>query len=874
MKRILTFALALFSAGMAFADDTAFQHSFRKFTNGMNATESPIYLPDTQGIMVKNLDLDSTFGALVSRKGSSTCGRYPTGNPVTNLYQYTRDAGTTFLIATDGTSIYETSDCSTWNKLVDGLTYGPYEFATVTNNLWIVGQSTSTMVWDGGANFYRLDGTNNHADAPHANHILYWQSRAWLANTPTNSSALFFSVLVDTSGTQLDPTAAGAFSDLYQLYVNPSDGGEITAIVPYAGYLMIFKNTGIFRLQFQDEYNLALVKALSSIGVVSGQTVQEFNGVLTFLGKDGIMYTFNGQTVQPSALAMQAVTKQATQPQGGFNSKTFSSASDFNTGTMTGSIGTYVDGILEIYPSTYVFARNVFSTTTAEAWGYFPNVSTTVWTSLSSDDVYFTASTGPGRGYGFYVFGNYSKTTGEDSYGGINVYHKTSIYGHMSMCASFPNTTYSPTGHYVDMVLNSTSTTFRYGSFTGEGFRIYRPYNSGTAQITPAKYTAGGVVLDTSHIYYITSNNIGFSSTMTAGGNMYVSYITSPDNGTTWTDVYSFTLDSSYFSQTSGYSGAAISMQSASAIHASGNSVAILNWVVGVENASGTWTSPVIHAENLNDWTLAVLSTHSVYNTSLSSMSIYARWNASQAAISTTPWSTLSAGYITGETGKPFAQIRVDMCDTINSTVYTSTANRNYVSVLQLLWSYGQNTAIQPRSLVYNNKYWLAISTGGVYNDLLLKLSLQPSTNWVEYDLMCNSIGLFNTRPMCGKSRTSNLVLWDTGVTDDGAPINIEYQTGDILENAPYFPKYLQYIYLDYLDGSSSFDFGYSVDQGNTWTDYTQTYGNTGLRKAHRFNLNSDYGNQYRIHVKASVLQPVTIYGLDVLGFVRPTLEE
>src|SRR5690606_11334723 len=72
------------------------------------------------------------------------------------------------------------------------------------------------------------------------------------------------------------------------LEIDPDDGDEITALLPAFGGLIIFKNHSIHFLTGYGPTTFQVQKVYSGAGCVAHKTVAQAEGVIRFLGIEGI----------------------------------------------------------------------------------------------------------------------------------------------------------------------------------------------------------------------------------------------------------------------------------------------------------------------------------------------------------------------------------------------------------------------------------------------------------------------------------------------------------------------------------------------------------------------------------------------------------
>lgn len=77
--------------------------------------------------------------------------------------------------------------------------------------------------------------------------------------------------------------------------VDPNDGGEITAIVPWRDSVLIFKDRSIFRLSGYSAETFSLEKVSSTVGAVSAEAVSVSDFGVAFFDRARGMHLFDGQ---------------------------------------------------------------------------------------------------------------------------------------------------------------------------------------------------------------------------------------------------------------------------------------------------------------------------------------------------------------------------------------------------------------------------------------------------------------------------------------------------------------------------------------------------------------------------------------------------
>ena len=337
MKTILTAALILLTSSLC-AQQTPVEQHYIDFSGGLNNYKSSVYLEKNESPDLLNVVIDEPLGSISQRNGWARCGSIPSGNTITNMYEYAKNNGTRNMIVSDNISIWQTADCSNFTLISTGHdALAVPRFATVNDNLWIVNGFDYPYVWDG-ATGWALNGAGTLPTAPKAKLIAWWKSRVWLGNIATDPSALYFSALSDplgAPGNVLDPAISStAWANVNNLiYFNRSDGSQLYGLKVYRDNLYGFKDTGISRLVFQSEYQLNVVKNVTEIGSKFQESIVEMDdGLLRYIGRDG-EYRFDGSTPQRVSTKWTSTFESFQQPSSAvLNYRAWNTLADWNSG--------------------------------------------------------------------------------------------------------------------------------------------------------------------------------------------------------------------------------------------------------------------------------------------------------------------------------------------------------------------------------------------------------------------------------------------------------------------------------------------------------------------------------------------------------------
>ena len=309
--------------------------AFRDFAGGLNDADDPAKIAPNESPDLLNVTIDEKSGSFAPRRGFIQCGVTPSGNKASVLYEYARASGTRRLLVSDNTNVWETPDCVTFSTVTTAM--GGSNIPTITtarDKAWILNRSTHAITWDGTTGKL-LDGTAGTPSPapPRGAYVEFWRERVWIARTSADPSILQWSALTDSSGVDLDPsTGTLSWPATNAVYVDRDGGSPIYAIKAYRDNLFVFKNNGIWRISFSNDFDIAVIKTLSSVGTRFGTTVSELDGLLYFVGPDGV-YAFDGD--QSTRISDKWVNKFSgiRQQFGSDQQTTWTTQSDFNAGT-------------------------------------------------------------------------------------------------------------------------------------------------------------------------------------------------------------------------------------------------------------------------------------------------------------------------------------------------------------------------------------------------------------------------------------------------------------------------------------------------------------------------------------------------------------
>lgn len=265
-------------------------------TGGLNLRASLSTMAANESPFMHNIDIIPS-GGIRKSKGYRTLNRQPLGVPISGMHSFVPSihnecTNEVQLLVSAGTKLYILNYQGVWFEVYNGLVDGANVFmATIADQVLIMNGKQLPLVWDGkGIRQFDEWNTITFTDTlGFPSMAKEWKSRVFFAGDSLNPSTLF-------------ATAPGTFNDFdtdngaFGLAVDPGDGRDITAMVPFYDILAIHKygqsNGSINFLagstapgsEAGDEYNLR--KFLHNIATDNNRGIINFeNDQLFFTGR-------------------------------------------------------------------------------------------------------------------------------------------------------------------------------------------------------------------------------------------------------------------------------------------------------------------------------------------------------------------------------------------------------------------------------------------------------------------------------------------------------------------------------------------------------------------------------------------------------------
>lgn len=807
--------------------------SYVDFSGGLNDQDAPQYLANNESPDLLNVDIDNPVGALKQRTGYIEFGNTPSGNPAINMYEYIKNSGARYLIVADQSSIWATSDGVTFSTITTGLVATSLNyFATVRDDLWIVNKTTSTKTWDGTTTTHLNVSTTTLPDVPQGQYIAFWKERVWIARTNSEPSSVYFSDIANTAGDILHPkTSTAAWSALNAFYINREDGSPIYGIKVYRDNLFVFKETGIFRIIFESEFDAGITKAVSNIGCKFQDSIVEIDNYLYFVGPDGI-YKFDGVNALRISDKIQHRFDAIKQASISDQFKLWDTASDWVNGSLSNSNTSYNLGSITLEKSNSYNLIEDFSSGAISA----------LWNGISAP-----ASTIMQVG-----------TTGGGKYGDIT------------------GLTYS------NRVLYISTTTKSFGTWKLQFSPIYKlkPYNFVFISDTNGYPNNGYMLKLTSNLDVATTLAVELKK-IVSGVETLISSATAT-NLSTYSHGYngcnlSVTRDlSSIFNITSTdctlsfsgngstYIGDSLSLS----FSAKDSGVGPFITRAFIDNiytpygylSTGTFTSEISTMTSVSTW-----STFDVDETLNGQTIDYSiRYASSVYNTSNATWHDITPGTIIQAGTNTYTQWRATFTTTDNGV--TPLLNSAIIN-----WSEGGVAQNRLFAFPYKNRMWLAGSTvtANTYNDTTFVKSRSPLDTWTLNDIPLASMAKLGSVFLGAIANSGKIVRLDYGNNDNGSTINSHWTSRDELYGFPIYYKKISEVVVDYAKGTNtSIAISASPDNGETYTSRTFSLASgSAQRQTKRLNYDLFDSPNTRFKISNSLFDfGFVVYGLHSAG--------
>lgn len=889
----------------------------------LNTAASPTRLPDGHSPRNQNVWMDEKPGSVVTAKGFQKLGDIPSGVPPTLLLNFFKTSdGSSQLIVSDNSTIWHTTNYVDYTSIKTGLSgFFQLRAKVIRDKVWFTNGSDAVATWDG-TTYTELDGTGGTPDVPTGKYIEYHDERVWIYGIATDLSACRFSSLADSSGTEIEPTNANAWSTDNEIQVSEGDADQGTGIFLYRGFLYCSKQYSIWRIVGDDEYTYSRTKTKSSTGTRFQESIQIKDNLVHFIGVDGL-YVFDGEEarrisdiVDPSSSESGVFTfRNLQQPLLNNAFWNVSEAAEFNAGTVPTNL--QADDNLTLIPADdsqadfdqgthddTLSSLGVLQMDYASSGGSSVNLASTATPSLNaSDSVAIIGSASA------LINGSTSAVAGFNHSGRRILDWRIMFGGNVIIGRIVFRNFYAEA-----KATNHTVHTFRLEYYDGAS---WSPLSGGTLTFpsftldnarTPSYQSAADPN------YYIDATSFDVSlSAITCQGIRVMLDITPPTGGWWVTaeelQVFraAYETTGKFISKTLDYGSVPGSFGAlAASITTNGQSYQFftqssddgstwdaeanvpnfdnvdstlrryLRWGVYLTSdgtstptidkvfVGGTYISEIHDTGgNIAHWAALQM----LMNKAGQTINAYFRAATTSGGVSAASWTQIVPGAVpnTDITNK-FIQIKVQF-----ST--TSVTQAPYIEGFTVNWvlssSSGASVLQNVASFIWLNRYWLAAATlGATENDVIIILGKSTfESPWQMKDWKFLTFCRFQDIFIGGSSEDGGLYQLETGYSKNGAAMDSYYETRDVsVEN--FFLKGRELLVTADRSGPYNLSVGWSTDGGLTYTektiDLTRESGESlSFTKRLNINLMSDMV-RFRVRINAAD-QP---FSVDDLQFI------
>ena len=290
------------------------------FTGGLNLRADVFNIARNESPNLLNVDIDPR-GGVQCRQGSVqlnnvAIGGVTAGSFTPNRMFHWRKTNQQLMLAANDKVFYATDDNFTDTTIVTTNDYGA-EFAEWIGDsplLYVAcGEGTQGNKWDGlskttlvasGAGAWQddlLNPSGNHM--PKAEHVAAHIDRLWVANLQ--------------EGVTTYPDRVRWSHPLFpeswreQDYVDIVGGGEgITAIVPFAEHLLVFKPRAVFAIYGYNEQTFQVVPVTQEMGAFSSQCVASSEQAVFFFSWPDGLFMYDGSSIKDLFVSLRPMIQQ------------------------------------------------------------------------------------------------------------------------------------------------------------------------------------------------------------------------------------------------------------------------------------------------------------------------------------------------------------------------------------------------------------------------------------------------------------------------------------------------------------------------------------------------------------------------------------
>jgi hypothetical protein len=875
--------------------------SIRKFGTLNTATEET-KLPVGDSPNMSNVWTDEAPGSVQTAKGYVLAGTAPSGNPIRFLFNFKKDDGTQLAIVSDNATVWTTRDFQTFTSIITGLSASfQLRACTARGKVWFTNGNDSVRTYNG-TTVVALDGTAGTPNVPKGKYVTYYHERVWVYNISAKRSTARFTALTDSSGTEITPDDANAWTATNEIKIGDGDGDFGTGMFLYNQKLHFFKTKSIWRMEGIDEFSYFPFKTRAEIGPRIQENVVLLDSLMQFVSIGGF-YTFDGDGIErisdilnPTSGLGNLSVSDIQSPDTNQSFWIQDVAADFDAGIKSANINDSSNDLV-LKPaddSTADFdagpERTRIDTASDQIQISKVNNSSVslptnvcLGSTIAGDADFFDAPVNQVIDGNISTYGTMRGCRSLSiTFPSLKTLNKIIVRNYRSFVLAGVGVAQDGTLQYQ----NTAQTWITIGTLTGAlgtpgatqtflltpilamGIRFIGPggtYGLSIAECEayePGFETTGKFVSKTLDLQEIPSSLGKLQADYDLNGGAASFFTQSSVDNSTWDSEIALAAGGAIASTPHRY----------------------FRWGVNLSANSGQTDSPAIRK---------VYGPGLFISQTFDTTSTIFQWKAYQSnegavggtvlhfyRTATTTGGLAAKSWTAITLGSDIVSAVTDTCVQFKIEMSSGDAAREpSVDSVTINWITGTEGAISSEQLVHgiawNGRYWVDVSElGQAANNLMLIRGRKTfNSPWqLKRDWRMLALFIFNDALYGGSSTDSKIYKLDTGYSANGSALDSFFETGDMVGDEPDFEKNILQIIIDYELMGSNADYnlsaGVSIDRGVTWLERTANLLGTG-RTTKALNLFRQE-HQFRFRFRTNGIdQPFIAHGLDAL--YRPT---
>lgn len=319
MRGIKLFLVTLFLTGSLSAAEI---YPFNQFS-GLNTDDNPLQLQDGQTPESENVLTDEGPG-IQGRKGFIVFST----EPASSLWEFPLSDGTRYIITKSGSNLKADTGDGTFNIQVSTVPSDRITAASVLGDRFYFADTLNGLKYWNGTSVVIASA------ALTVDNLVTWKGRLAASGVPANTRVIYLSKYLDGT-TWAAPTNASE-DDATQITVAGALDENIQAL--YASFqdkLMWFKSNSFGGIYGSRRSNFTQRTFSDYVGVSSKETIRDCDGLLRWLGKNRVVWEFDGSTFRKISEQVDNLFSDISQGDSSSKSNTQTTQSHFDAGTQS-----------------------------------------------------------------------------------------------------------------------------------------------------------------------------------------------------------------------------------------------------------------------------------------------------------------------------------------------------------------------------------------------------------------------------------------------------------------------------------------------------------------------------------------------------------